>query len=183
MLANGPTLLANAEKLPAEIERVSNQFLAWHYEDRAWEGLWSATPEGYVDIGDMKLSDVDVKLHLIVERGNIGGEIAMKSICRVLPMFDYLLLEGKISGNTATITAFDFIGGHRKNFFRFLAKRDGAVITTTLKEGAPEWLPIAARIGLHPPRDGEDPYKALNGTCSTEKEELMRRIRPSGLGR
>jgi len=181
LIANGPTLLASAEKLPGEYQRVSGQFLTWYYEDREWEGLWSASPEGYVDIGDMKLSDVDIKLHLAVEHGRIGGEIATKAICRAVPMFDYLLLEGQISGNTATVTAFDFIGGERKNFFRFTVQRDGAVIAISLKEGSPEWLPPAARIGLHP--GNEDPYKSLTGTCSVEREALLKQIRPKGLGR
>lgn len=183
LLANGPTLLSNAEKLPAEVERVSGRFLSWYYEDQAWEGLWSANPEGYVDTEDMKLSDVDVKLHLLAEHGQIGGEIATKSICRAIPMFDYLLLEGKVSGDTASITAFDFVGGERKNFFRFTAKRDGVVITVSLKEGAQDWLPASARIGLHPHREGENPYDQLTGTCSVEKEDIMKKIRPSGLGR
>ena len=184
LLANGPMLLSNAEKLPSEFERVSGKFLSWYYEDQAWTGLWSANPEGYVDSVEMKLSDVDIKLHLLSEHGRIGGEISMKSICRVVPMFDYLLLEGKISGDIATITAFDFIGGERKNFFRFSAKRDGVVITVAPGEGVQEWLPaVPERIGLHPSREGEDPYDQLTGTCRVEKEELMKKIRPSGLGR
>lgn len=184
LLANGPTLLANAEKIPAEIERVSDRFFAWYYEDDAWEGLWSSNPEGYVDFEDMQLSaDSDVRLHLLAEHGRIGGEISTKSTCQVVPMFDYLLLEGTISGDTATITAFDFIGGERKDFFQFTAKRDGVVILVALKEGAQEWLPTPIRIGLHPDREGEDPYDQLTGTCALEKEELMRSIRPKGLGR
>lgn len=171
LVANGPMLLSNAEKLPSEFERVSGKFLSWYYEDQAWEGLWSASPEGYVDSVDMKLSDVDIKLHLIAEHGRIGGEIAMKSICLVVPMFDYLLLEGKVSGDTATITAFDFIGGERKNFFRFSAKRDGVVIMVSPEEGSLELLPpIPVRIGLHPSLEGEDPYDQLTGTCGVEKE-------------
>lgn len=184
VLANGPMLLSNAEKLPSEFERVSGKFLSWYYEDQAWEGLWSANPEGYVDSVDMHLSDVDIKLHLLAEHGNIGGEISMKSICRVIPMFDYLLLEGKLSGDTATITAFDFIGGERKNFFRFFAKRDGVVVTISPGEGVQDWLPPApVRIGLHPSNEGEDPYNQLFGTCKEEKEKLMKKIRPDGLSR
>ncbi|NMQ18583.1 hypothetical protein E4P82_04840 [Candidatus Competibacter phosphatis] len=184
LLANGPTLLSNAEKLPSEFERVSGKFLSWYYKDQAWTGLWSANPEGYVDTEDMKLSDVDIKLHLIAEHGWIDGEISMKSICNVVPMFDYLLLEGKVGGDIATITAFDFIGGERKNFFRFTAKRDGVVITVSPKEGAQGWLPSApARVGLHPLLDGENPYNQLTGTCRVEKEELMKKIRPKGLVR
>lgn len=184
LLANGPMLLSNAEKLPSEFARVSGKFLSWYYEDQAWEGLWSANPEGYVDFEDMKLSDVDIKLHLLAEHGRIGGEITMKSICRVVPMFDYLMLEGKVSGDTATITAFDFIGGERKNFFQFSAKRDGVVMTVSPEEGAGEWLPpLPVRIGLHPFQESEDPYDQLTGTCRVEKEELMKTIRPGGLGR
>lgn len=184
LLSNGPMLLSNAEKLPSEFERVSGKFLSWYYEDQAWEGLWSANPEGYVDSVDMKLSDVDIKLHLLSEHGKIGGEISMKSICRVVPMFDYLLLEGKVSGDFATITAFDFIGGERKNFFRFSAKRDGVVITISPKDGAQEWLPaVPVRIGLHPSGEGEYPYDQLIGTCKVDKDELMKKTRPSGLGR
>lgn len=184
LLANGPMMLSNAEKLPAEFERVSGKFLSWYYEDQAWEGLWSANPEGYVDSVEMKLSAVDIKLHLLSEHGKIGGEISMKSICRVVPMFDYLLLEGKVSGDIATITAFDFIGGERKNFFRFSAKRDGVVITVSPEEGAREWLPaLPVRIGLHPFREDEDPYDQLTGTCRVEKEELMKKIRPEVMGR
>lgn len=184
VLANGPMLLSNAEKLPAEFERVSGKLLSWYYEDQAWTGLWSANPEGYVDSVEMKLSDVDIKLHLLSERGRIDGAISMKSICRVVPMFDYLLLEGKVSGDIATITAFDFIDGERKNFFRFSAKRDGVVITVSPEEEAREWLPVVpVRIGLHPFREGEDTYDQLTGTCRLEKEELMKKIRPGGLGR
>lgn len=183
LILNGPALLSNAEKLPAEFERVSGRFLSWYKEDQAWEGLWSASPEGYVDAEDMKLSDVDVKLHILAEHGRIGGEIATKSICRTIPMLDYLLLDGKVSGDIATITAYDFIGGKRKDFFQFTAKRDGVVITVALKEGGQEWLPASARIGLHPRREGEDPYDQLTGTCGEEREEFMRKIRPSGLGR
>lgn len=184
VLVNGPVLLSNAEKLPSEFERVSGKFLAWYYEDQSWSGLWSANPEGYIDAEDMKLSNVDIKLHLMSEHGRIGGEISMKSICRVVPMFDYLLLEGKVSGDIATITAFDFIGGERKDFFRFFAKRDGVVVTVSPKEGTREWLPEApVRIGLHPPLDGDDPYDQLIGTCREEKEALMAKIRPKGMGR
>lgn len=181
LVAHGPTLLANAEKLPSDFQHVSGQFLSWYYEDREWEGLWSANPGGYVDMGDMKLSDVDIKLRLAAEQGRIGGEIATKSICRAVPMFDYLLLEGKVSGNTAKVTAFNFIGGERKNFFRFTMQRDGVVITISLKEGSPAWFPSAARIGRHP--GTEDRYKSLTGTCSVEKEALLKQIQSKGSDR
>lgn len=185
LLANGPTLLANAEKLPSEYERVSGHFLSWFYEDQAWEGLWIANPEGYVDIVDMRLSDVDLKLHLMSERGRIGGEIATKSICRAAPLLDYFLLDGKVSlfdTKSATITAWDIVGGEKQYFFRFVVRRDGPVVTVSPSEGTSEWLPAIARIGLDP-RKGEDPYKQLTGACAAEREDFLKKIRPSGLGR
>lgn len=176
---NGPTLVANAEKLPGEVERVSARFLSWYYEDDAWSGLWSANPEGYIDSEDMHLSQTDLRLHLTPEQGRLGGEIAVRSICKAVPMLDYFLLEGTVSGDTATITAFDHIGGSRENFFRFTAKREGVVLTATLKEGDPEWLPSHYRIGLHPKVEGEDPYKLLSGFCGVEREALKEAIRKS----
>lgn len=53
LLANGPTLLSNAEKLPSEFERVYGKFWSWYHDDQEWRGLWSADPEGYVDIEEM----------------------------------------------------------------------------------------------------------------------------------
>jgi hypothetical protein len=152
----------------------------WYYDDKAWTGVWSARPEGYVDSGDMKLSDTDLMLNLIVDHGKVGGDLSTKAICKINPMFDYLMLEGDISGDTATITAFDFIGGKRENFFRFTAKREGVVMNVELKEGFIDWIPRPVRIARHPD-EGEDPYANMPGLCADEKGKFMKQIRPSGL--
>ena len=183
LLSNGPTLLVNAEKLPGEYARVSNRFFAWFYSDEDWEGVWSAGAEGYVDGASMNLSASDLVLHITPQRGRIGGEIAMPVICRATPLLDYYLLDGQVSGDTATITAYDYVGGYRQNFFRFNAKREGVVITVTPAAGAIDWLPTATRIALHPRVESEDPYKLLHGKCAAEREAFMKTIRPQGLGR
>lgn len=180
VLLQGPTALQNAERLPSDIERVTGRFLSWYYDDKAWNGIWSAKPEGYADAGDMSLSDSDLMLNLVVEYGKVGGDLSTKAICKINPMFDFLMLEGKISGDTATILAFDFIGGKRENFFRFTAKREGIVMNVTLQEGFTDWIPQPVRIARHP-GDGEDPYAKMSGLCAAEKEELMKQIRPAGL--
>lgn len=177
LLSQGPTLLSNAEKLPGEFDRVLGKFLSWHFDDSGWAGVWSDNPEGYVDSVDMKLSETDVKLHLYADRGRIGGEIAMKSICQVVPMFDYLLLEGSVSGNIATFVAFDHIGGRRENFFTFTAKREGVVMEVALKDGVSDWLPVPVRIAVSPPKEGEDPYEHMVGSCKAEKEEFLKEVR------
>lgn len=136
LLANGLTILTNAEKLPTEAERVYGEFLSWHHDDKEWQGVWSAYSDGYIDFSEMDVSDVDYILYLQAEHGVIDGAFSTKTICKTVPMLDYLLLEGKTDGDTASITAYDFIDGKRINFFRFIAKREGLAMTLTLKEGA-----------------------------------------------
>jgi hypothetical protein len=183
LLSEGPTLLTNAEKLPGEYERVSNSFLEWFYSDKDWKGIWSAGAEGYVDGASMNLSESDLVLHITPQRGKIGGEISLRIICLATPLLDYYLLDGQVLGDTATITAYDFVGGHRQNFFRFSAKRDGVVMTISPVAGANDWLPAVTRIALHPTSEYEDPYKLLHGKCAVEREVFMKTIRPQGLGR
>lgn len=183
LLANGPALIANAEKLPGDIARVSGNFLSWYFEDGDWDGLWSAHPEGYIDMEEMNLSDTDVKLHLQVEGGSIGGEIAMKSICRATPLLDYFLLDGRVNkfdAGTAKIVAFDFIGGRRRVFFTLTVKRQGVVMTVS-EDGPPQWLRAPVRIALNPLDKDDDPYKQLTGACSAEREEFLKTIRPPNL--
>jgi hypothetical protein len=176
LVANGPMLLENAEKLPSTVDRVSGKFMSWYYEDKSWEGFWSANPEEYVNIEEVNLSDVDIKIHLKADKGRLDGEISTKKICSVTPMFDYLLLEGEAHGKEATITVYDFIDGRRHNFFQFTAQKEGVVLSIAMKEGAKDWIPFPARLGLH--SSAGDPYALLEGTCSKERKELLAKLKP-----
>lgn len=82
LLMYGPTMLSNAQSLPAEFEKTKNKFLTWYYDDEAWSGMWSSAPEGYVDIADMRLSSTDVRIIIDAEQGTIGGVIAAKRFVR-----------------------------------------------------------------------------------------------------
>lgn len=126
VLKDGPTMLSNAEKLPAAIVSVKEKFLGWYYEDEAWSGMWSASREG--DTEDLKLSDVDLRIDIDSKQGQIGGTIATKTICQALPVFDFLLVEGSISGsNKAEILVYDWVGGKRTKFARLTLRREGVV--------------------------------------------------------
>lgn len=148
---NGPTLLQNMRKLPAEVEITRDQYLSWLKEDAEWIGEWSTFPEGYVDIGDMRLSDgVDLKISLQAKNGELGGMIASGKVCSNMPFFDFLLLRGTVSGNTANIEVWDIVGGHQRVFEQLKLVREGDVITVHPAAREASWFPQNARIGRHP---------------------------------
>jgi hypothetical protein len=165
---NSSTIFNNLEKLPSDFQRVSNQFFTWYYDDDAWNGLWSANVEGYVDIEDMNLSQTDIQLHLMAQQGHIGGEISLRSICRSTP-FNYFLLDGTVKGDTAYITAFDIFGGKKLELFKFSALREGVVLTVSPETNNSKWIKNNARIALHPKTVEDDPYKILGNYCAEER--------------
>jgi hypothetical protein len=62
IILKGPEVFDNLQKLPADISSVSDKFESWWYENADWTGNWSSFPEGIVDMGDMHLSDTDLKI-------------------------------------------------------------------------------------------------------------------------
>lgn len=176
ILTNGPTYIANAEKMPGEFERVSNKFLSWLYEDERWNGYFGTAPEAYADLEDMRLtkSDPQLNLHLYSQRGFVGGEITSKAICGSRPFPDYLMLEGRVSlsGNSARVVAWDVVGGRRQNYFAFTIEQDGGVVLTlTHVEGLRDALPETARVARYPDLTvDEKVYEALRAVCSAERK-------------
>ena len=176
VLANGPTYIENAEKMPSMVERVTNKFQSWLYEDARWDGFYGTSPEAYADIEDMKLSEADMGLHLMVERGHVGGEITARGICKVAPLSHYFLLDGEVGmgGKKASIIAFDIREGKRVNYFRFTAVRDGPVLTIAHSEGPKDWMPKPLRVAHYPNLTGEDAiYKVMLDFCNPEREALF----------
>ena len=114
ILLNGPSMLVNAVELPNAFSKVKRTFLGWYYEDEEWWGRWSINPQGYVDREDMGLSAEELRIEIQSQNGKIDGTIATKKICAAIPVFNFILVEGAVDGNTAQITAFDFIGGTKK---------------------------------------------------------------------
>ena len=165
---NSSTIFSNLEKLPGDFQRVSSQFFTWYYDDEAWDGLWSANVEGYVDIEDLNLSKTDIQLHLMAEQGHIGGEISLRSICKSTPL-NYFLLDGVVKGDTAYINVFDVFGGKKQVIFKFSAKREGVVLTVSPQNSNSTWIKGNARIALHPKTKEDDIYKVLGNYCIEER--------------
>lgn len=177
LIVNAPALLANLENLPGDTTRVKKKFLGWYYEDEAWTGLWSAYPEGYVNLVEMELSEVDLTIDLIVENGEINGIIASKKMCAAAPFSPFLLVDGDVNGNTAIINIFDYVGGRRTDFVKAKLKRDGVVMTVQPVSGLVEWLPAEARLGLDPYQDESKTKIILSHFCRAEFNAALEKLR------
>ena len=177
ILLKGPTLLQNARILPAEVRQTASDFQSWAKEDAAWTGHWSSFPEGIADMADMHLSDVDMQITIWASQGDIDGTIATKSICRSIPILNYVLLRGEVSGNTANVVAWDIVQGHKTDFAELKLVRDGDVVTVTPISGRKGWFPATARLGRHPGESGVEPEPDQT-FCSEERKAFHNKLLP-----
>ena len=178
ILINGPDALRNSRVLPYEVSKTLSKFRSWIKEDSDWTGKWTAHPEGFADLADMQLSDVDLEVAIWATEGYIDGTIATKRICKEFPMNNYILLEGSVFGDSAKVTAWDLVGGHRVEFARLTLKRDGYLMTVTPTDGNKEWFPATSRIARDPSAP-EDKKKldADHTFCAMEKAEFFNSLR------
>lgn len=175
-LSQAPTLLQNARIIPEEFKITISQFRSWVKEDNEWTGHWSSFPEGFVDLADMQLTETDLEITIWATEGYIDGTIATKKVCETLPIVDYFLLRGEVSGDKANVVAWDIIKGHKTDFAELILERKNGVITVTPKSGHTDLFPAIARIGQHPLEPGEDP-KPTSDYCKEEREEFRKMVR------
>lgn len=175
----GKEFLSNASDLPAAAETTVNRFSSWYHDDEAWSGVWSAQPEGYVDASELHLSAIDVRLEIDVKQGVIDGTIATKALCASFPIWDFVLLEGKVKGSSNTFEgiAYDFIGGQRQNFARLRFERKGHLMTVTPLEGARGLFPEKATIAKHPDEAPMQVDVKAPGYCYKEKMLFLKYLK------
>lgn len=175
----GKEFLSNASDLPAAVETAVNRFSSWYHDDDAWTGVWSAQPEGYVDASELQLSDIDVRVEIDVKQGVIDGTIATKALCSSFPIWDFVLLEGKVKGSSNTFEgiAYDFIGGQRQNFAMLRFEREGHLMTVTPLEGAVGLFPEKARIAKHPDEAPMQVNAETPGYCYEEKMQFLQLLK------
>jgi hypothetical protein len=178
VLVSGPDALRNSRILPSEVATTISAFRSWVKEDSEWTGKWTAQPEGYADIEDMQLSDVDLEIFIWATEGQIDGTIATKRLCKEIPLFNYVLLEGTVTGDLAHVTAWDLIGGHRVEFAQLTLDRNGYMMTVTPNAGHTDWFPMKALIARDPsaPEDREE-LNPDHTFCAAEKAEFFRKMR------
>lgn len=93
-------------------------------------------------------------------------------------MFNYILLEGTVFGDSANVTAWDLIGGHRVEFARLKLKRNGYLMEVIPTSGNTEWFPANARIARDPSAPEEkDKLDANHAFCANEKAALLKSLR------
>ena len=129
-------------------------------------------------MADMHLSNVDMQITIWASQGDIDGTIATKSICRSIPLVNYVLLRGEVSGNTANVTAWDIVGGHKIDFADLTLVRDGDVITVTPTSGRTSWFPTTARLGRHPDENAKQPEPDQT-FCNAERNAFFNKHIPA----
>ena len=178
LLINGPQALRNSRILPTEISKTISHFRSWVKEDSDWTGKWIAHPEGYADIEDMALSNVDLEIVIWATEGKIGGTVATKRLCKEIPLYNYIQLEGSVFGDSAKVTAWDIIGGHRINFARLKLERQGHVMTVVPIAGNKEWFPAFARIARDPSApNAKNEIEPDHRFCAAEKDAFFKSLR------
>jgi hypothetical protein len=71
--------------------------------------------------------------------------------------FDYLLLSGSVSGDTADVMVWDLRDGHKLRFAQLTLSRDSDVLTIRPTLDPATLFPSEVRIGRHPSHDGKVP--------------------------
>lgn len=122
------------------------------WDSDAWSGVYNNFPEGEVDMADLDLTkDSSLRIDVAADGNTLDGTISDNFLCSIQSPFRDKLIRGKISPfrNTAELTAYDFIDGHRIDFFDFTLRRDGIILTIS---HAPDKFNInGSRIARVPP--------------------------------
>lgn len=174
-LLNAPTLLENARKLPNEVQKTWAQYRGWVKEDAEWSGNWSSSPEGVVDMAGMSLFKGDMQITISASQGHIEGTIATKAICRSIPIFNYVMLRGFVTGDTASLVAWDIVQGERVDYAALKLKRDRDILTVTPVAGRVDWFPASARLGRDPSENGSAPSPDYE-FCANEMKEFKKNM-------
>ncbi len=67
----------------------------------------------------MELSNTDMQITIWATEGDIQGTIATGELCKVFPIWNFVLLSGEVSGDSAEVFAWDIIQGRRKYIAKF----------------------------------------------------------------
>jgi hypothetical protein len=183
LLLNINTILANVRALPDEVHKTTYQFTRWYFQDAQWNGYWTSKPEGVVDAADMNLSSEPVALELAVENGVIDGTIATRQICEGIPLYDFVLLKGRVSltRSRAWVDAWDTFQGHSHNIARLTLQRDGAVMTVKPRVGIVKYFPPQARVAANPSGRPEGEFcEGKQVAIAKQLDQLLRAHRADG---
>lgn len=179
ILMKGPDMLANSQRLPGLFAQTKEKFFSWYHDDKEWSGVWTSYPEGIGNLEDMHLSKVDLRIEVEARQGDIGGMIGTGALCEAVPLMNFAMLEGSVSGSTAKVVAWDTVGGRRINYAALRIDRDGDVITVTPIEGVVRLFPATARLGRHPVLDRKQEDAKWDVYCKAERVSALKRMLPA----
>ena len=171
ILINGNSAWSNLRNIPSELEATKDTFLGQYYNDSEWVGLYSSSPEGYIDTPEIELSNTDVQLVIDnMKNGKFSGSIVTKGICEAVPALKFVLFTGEAKDSrSAEITISDYIFGRRFEFATLNLLREGSVITITAENDDFGLFQKAIRIAKHPDTQPENLYDEFRDICEEER--------------
>lgn len=155
-------------------KRYADRVVAWHYKTAIWNGYFSSSFEGMVNIAEFNLSDSSMALALQASGNTIGGGMSEKTLCNLFPPQDFKLVRGSIShfGNSAEIQIFEFVQGYTKVYAEFTLQHDGLVLEVTPKRNSRWFGTNTVRLIQHPEStDIDADFRKMDGACKDEKDQ------------
>lgn len=126
------------------------------YHPADWSGIFDTFPEGIVDMNDLGIfSPGDAALEIEAVDGNIlDGRIWWDKSCESGTPYTGVLITGHIDfgGSKAHVEVYDFIGGHRIQFFEGKLMNDGLIM---------EFTDFPTQTGLNGSRIVKNPEPAV----------------------
>ena len=167
------TLLKIYASDEATFKRYADRAVAWHYKTDLWNGYFSSSYEGMVNIVELNLSESSMALALQASGNTIDGGMSEKQLCGIFPPQDFKLVRGTIShfGNSAEIQIFEFVGGRTTVYAEFTLHHDGLVLEVTPKRNSRWFGRDTLRLLQHPESTIDTGFKAMKGACKVEIAE------------
>lgn len=157
----------------ATFKRYADRAVAWHYQTDLWNGYFSSSFEGMVNIAELGLSQSSMALALQASGNTIDGGMSEKRLCRIFPPQDFKLVRGTIShfGNSAEIQIFEFVGGRTTVYAEFTLHRDGLVLEVTPKRTSRWFGRDTLRLLHHLESTIDTGFNEIRGACQEEIAE------------
>ncbi|MDP1547251.1 MAG: hypothetical protein Q8L87_14655 [Anaerolineales bacterium] len=154
-------------------KRYADRVVAWHYKTHMWNGYFSSSFEGMVNIAELNLSDSTMQLALQTSGNTIDGGMSEKKLCGIYPPQDFKLVRGAIAhfGNSADIQIFDIVQGYTKIYAEFTLRHDDLVLEVTPKRNSRWFGGETARLVQHPESTMDVGFKKMEGVCKDENAQ------------
>ncbi|QHP55025.1 hypothetical protein EH203_14960 [Pectobacterium carotovorum subsp. carotovorum] len=155
--------LVNGDKAVDNI----NNFKKWYGSSVTLTGTWNNSTEYDMDPPEWLESQSEfVEVKITISDSVVDGTITTTKLAKILP-FDFVLLTGKKKPfrNVIDAEAFDYIGGKRVSFGKFMISDDDGRLLLETKSSPGNLFPVRALLQ----KKDSDPFPEQNNKSVKEK--------------